>query len=93
MSVERISLGQLVRSNAGRDCGQVYLIVGFETPACLLLADGRGRKAAAPKKKNIRHISVLKSIDKGVAAKIASGAAVTDEEIRQAIRSCECTGD
>jgi len=91
--VERIAVGQLVRSNTGRDSGHVYLILGFVGPATLLLADGRGRSAAKPKRKNIRHISVLKSIDKGVAAKFASGEAATDEEIRQAIRAYVCTGE
>lgn len=91
MPDERISMGQLVRSHAGRDSESVYLIIGFAGPATLLLADGRGRKAANPKRKNIRHISVLKSIDKGVAAKIARGDAVTDEEIRQAINAFVCT--
>jgi hypothetical protein len=91
--VERISIGQLVRSNTGRDSGHVYLIIGSAGPATLLLADGRGRRAAKPKRKNIRHISVLKSIDKGVAAKIARGEAATDEEIRQVIRDYVYTGE
>lgn len=93
MPVDRISLGQLVKSHAGRDSGHVYLVVGLKTPTMALVADGRDRKVAKPKKKNIRHISVLKSIDKGVAAKIASGLAVTDEEVRQAIHACVCTGE
>ncbi len=91
MSVARISVGQLVRSNAGRDSGHVYLVIGSVGPATLLLADGRGRGAAKPKRKNIRHISVLKSVDRGVAAKLAGGQ-TTDEEIRQAIRAYVCTG-
>jgi ribosomal protein L14E/L6E/L27E len=91
--VDRISLGQLVRSHAGRDRDHVYLVVGLKTPTMVLMADGRDRKVANPKKKNIRHISVLKSIDKGVAAKIASNLAVTDEEVRQAIHACVCTGE
>jgi large subunit ribosomal protein L14e len=90
--VARISVGQLVRSNAGRDSGHVYLVIGAVGPATLLLADGRGRRAARPKRKNIRHISVLKFIDKGVAAKV-DGRQATDEEIRQAIRAYVNTGE
>ncbi|MDR3564674.1 MAG: KOW domain-containing RNA-binding protein [Negativicutes bacterium] len=93
MPVEKISLGQLVRSKAGRDRGQVYLVVGFAEISLLLLANGRDRKVTKPKKKNIRHISVLKSIDKGVAAKIACDQAATDEEIRHAISAWINTGE
>lgn len=93
MPVEKVSLGQLVKSNAGRDTGQIYLIVGILNPAAVWLADGRSRKAAKPKKKNIRHISVLGTIDNGVAAKIASGKMVTDEEIRQVVNTCMRTGE
>jgi large subunit ribosomal protein L14e len=87
------SLGQLVQSIAGRDTGRIYLIVGFEPPARVWVADGRGRKTAGPKRKNIRHIRVLKTVDQAVATKIARGASVTDEDIRQAIRNCQSAGE
>jgi hypothetical protein len=69
------------------------MLVGFVTPSMVLLADGRNRKVSEPKKKNVRHISVLKSIDNGVAAKIAGRLKITDEEIRQIINTCVCTGE
>ena len=86
MSVVNISMGQLVTSIAGRDETQVYLVVGIKNNKVLLLANGRERKMANPKGKNIRHVNVLKSIAKGVAAKLQSGMKITDEEIRQAIQ-------
>ena len=93
MPFERIVPGQLVRSTAGRDLDQVYLVVGFTPPALALLADGRSRKVARPKKKNVRHISVLRSIDEVVAAKLAGGMTVTDEEIRRAVGACISAGE
>ena len=86
MSVVNISMGQLVTSTAGRDEMQVYLVVGITNNQVLLLANGRERKMANPKRKNIRHVNVLKSIAKGAAEKLQSGVKVTDEEIRQAIQ-------
>ncbi len=86
MSVVNISMGQLVTSTAGRDEMQVYLVVGITNNQVLLLANGRERKMANPKRKNIRHVNVLKSIAKGAAEKLQSGIKVTDEEIRQAIQ-------
>ncbi|MBP2655355.1 MAG: hypothetical protein H6Q73_2924 [Firmicutes bacterium] len=93
MPVDGIRLGQVVRSNAGRDKGNIYLVVGFSAPQEAWLADGRSRRAANPKRKNVRHISVLGLIDKGVAAKLAGGLKADDEDIRQAIKACVCTGE
>jgi ribosomal protein L14E/L6E/L27E len=86
VSVVNISMGQLVTSIAGRDEMQVYLVVGITNNNVLLLANGRERKMLNPKRKNIRHVNVLKSIAKGAAEKLQSGMKVTDEEIRQAIQ-------
>lgn len=93
MPLERIVIGQLVKSQAGRDFGSHYVVVDFSGPSFVLLADGRTRRVNKPKKKNIRHVSVLKIFDKGIAAKNAGGRAVTDEDIRAAIKACGCTGD
>ncbi|AIF50146.1 MULTISPECIES: KOW domain-containing RNA-binding protein [unclassified Pelosinus] len=86
MSVVNISMGQLVTSVAGRDQMQVYLVVGIKNNKILSLVNGRERKIANPKQKNIRHVNVLKSIAKGLAEKLQSGMKITDEEIRQAIQ-------
>jgi ribosomal protein L14E/L6E/L27E len=79
-------MGQLVTSVAGRDQMQVYLVVGIKNNKILSLVNGRERKMANPKQKNIRHVNVLKSIAKGLAEKLQSGMKITDEEIRQAIQ-------
>jgi len=86
VSVVNISMGQLVTSVAGRDQMQVYLVVGIKNNKILSLVNGRDRKMANPKQKNIRHVNVLKSIAKGLAEKLQSGMKITDEEIRQAIQ-------
>lgn len=90
MPVDRIVPGQAVRSLAGRDRGRLYVVVGF-SPPYVLVADGRDRGADRPKKKNVRHVGVVKYVDEGVAAKIAGGAKATDGELRAALRAAAGT--
>jgi hypothetical protein len=90
--VNRIAFGQAVYSLAGRDQGRLYLVVGF-APPYVLVADGRGRGADRPKKKNVRHVGVLKYVDEGVAARIAGGKSATDREIRAALRAADTSRD
>lgn len=82
--------GQLVRSLAGRDKGQYYLVLDQEN-GFLLVADGRKHPVTAPKKKNPLHLQTTYR----VAADLNAAARVdppTNEEIRAAIAellSCE----
>ncbi|EAX47680.1 conserved hypothetical protein [Thermosinus carboxydivorans Nor1] len=78
-------LGQIVASTSGRDAGHVYVVVGIVPPNFLLLADGRGRRIANPKKKNVRHVKRVQPVVTHLADKFASGAKVTDEDLRQAL--------
>lgn len=48
--------GQLVRSRAGRDRGKHYLVIKIMNSREVLLADGRSRPLARPKKKNVIHL-------------------------------------
>ncbi len=48
--------GQLVRSRAGRDHGEHYVILEIEGPRQVLLVNGRNRSLDHPKRKNTTHI-------------------------------------
>ena len=90
MSLNKIAIGQLVRSAAGRDSGHIYIVVGGKEPRFVLLSDGRERSVGAPKTKNVRHVSVMNVIAREVAEKIRAGKPVADNEIRRAISAlCE----
>jgi len=54
--VEDFRPGQLVRSLAGRDKDEHYLVIKLLSPRQVLLANGRSRKLGRPKKKNIAHL-------------------------------------
>ena len=85
-----IHLGHIVISSAGRDAGHTYVVVGWHKPQTLLVADGRGRKIAGPKKKNVKHVT-RRSIANYVAQALNGGLRVTDEAIRQALAHIEDT--
>lgn len=91
MPNEAINFGHIVISSAGRDAGHAYVVVGWYKPQILLVADGRGRKVASPKKKNIKHVR-SHSIANHVAEALDSDFKVTDEAIRQDLAHIEATG-
>ncbi len=49
-------LGLLVKSLAGRDAGEYYLVVGILESNFVLVANGLNRPLRHPKKKNLRHL-------------------------------------
>jgi hypothetical protein len=69
----------------------VYLVIGVESPSAVLVADGRTRVVARPKRKNVKHLE-FGAPAAGVAERLASGMAITDEEIRAAIAATTVSG-
>lgn len=53
--------GMLAMSRAGRDKGNVYVIIREEAEY-VYLADGKNRTVNRPKRKNKRHIQIIKKI-------------------------------
>ena len=80
--------GWIVRSTAGHDKDTLYCVVGLDDQNDrLLLANGKRRKAAAPKAKQPRHVEVL---DRGgfsnpTIGRLKQGVPVTDRELRAAL--------
>lgn len=50
-----LEVGQIVKSTAGHDKGDLLVVAGFEGKA-VLVCDGKSRPLERPKKKNVRHI-------------------------------------
>ena len=78
--------GWIVRSAAGRDKGTLLCVLGQEVDF-LLLADGKRRKAAAPKRKKAGHVDMVCRGDfrHPVIRKLEDGLAVSDSELRRAL--------
>ena len=49
--------GSAVISKAGGDSGKTYIVLGFDEKGYALVADGKRHLLAAPKKKNVKHLS------------------------------------
>ncbi|MBR6615668.1 MAG: KOW domain-containing RNA-binding protein [Lachnospiraceae bacterium] len=79
-----LSIGQVVRANAGREKGLFMVVCGFEGDEYVLLTDGQTRKFISPKKKKIKHVSKTNTILADVAEMIKTDA-ITDKRIRNAL--------
>lgn len=52
-------IGAVVQSKAGRDRYRLYIITGVTQDGRALIANGRLHTLAKPKKKKLRHLTVL----------------------------------
>lgn len=53
-------IGAVVKSKTGRDRYRLYVIVGVTEDGRALIANGRLHTLEKPKKKNLRHLTVLR---------------------------------
>lgn len=72
--------GYLAYSLAGHDKGEVYLITG-EDDGCVYAVNGRSRTVDRPKRKNKKHMQVIKK-----AGRITDISSVTNEETKRLIK-------
>ena len=85
-SRRRITMGQLVRSLAGRDLGHIYMVIRCEGDSFVWLADGRKRLLATPKRKNTLHLQPFNRIAADLIEHLETSTA-TDEQVRAAIKA------
>ena len=82
--------GRIVEARAGRDRGKLFYVVGATPDGTrLLLADGKGRKAARPKEKSPGHVAGVpwdaQGLPHSVTLKLQRGETVSDRELRRAL--------
>lgn len=75
---------QIVCSLAGRDKGDLFCVMDTDG-VYLLLADGKRRKAASPKRKKAKHVNGLGMCNDPALAKLSRGEGVTNRELRRAL--------
>ena len=78
-------IGKIVYSNAGRDSGRIFIIIGIEDENYVLLTDGNMRRLEKAKKKKIKHIIATDFSDENVSEKLQKGEKVTNADIRKGI--------
>ena len=79
-----IAKADIVRSDAGRDRGKLFIVLAVEGEY-LLLADGKGRKVEDPKRKKRRHVLFVAAEETRVSEKIKNNEKITNSEIRRTL--------
>ena len=87
MSGVRDYTGWIVRSEAGRDKGGLLCVVGMDRERKrMLLADGKRRKLARPKAKQIVHVTqITGDFDCPAIRRLRRGEPLSDKELRRAL--------
>lgn len=81
--MERITRGMLAWSRAGHDAGTLYLV--YDTQGDFVyLCDGKSRGCGKPKKKNRKHIQIIRKIPCELES--WNGETLRDEEIRAILK-------
>lgn len=82
--------GMLASSKVGHDKGDIYVIIREETEY-VYLVDGKLRTLEKPKRKNKKHIQIIKkAVEPSFAEKIRNGQA-DDSEIRRILKEYKLT--
>ena len=76
--------GEIVLSLKGHDAGGLFCVVSTEE-GFARIADGKGRKLAAPKRKAIRHLRGVGTSAHPAIARLQRGESVTDRQLRRAL--------
>ena len=79
-----IAKSSIVRSDAGRDKGKLFIVIAVQGEY-LLLADGKSRKVESPKRKKRKHVLFVAADDNRVSQKIISNEKVTNSELRRTL--------
>ena len=81
-----IAKSDIVRSDAGRDRGKIFIVLAVEGEY-LLLADGKSRRVESPKRKKRRHVQAAFQTESRIAEKIRNGEKVLNSELRKELAS------
>ena len=79
-----IAKSNIVRSDAGRDKGKLFVVLAVEGEY-LLLSDGKSRKVESPKRKKRRHVLFVAADENRLSDKIKSEEKITNSELRRTL--------
>lgn len=78
-----IAVGQVVKSRAGRDKGNIFLVLDIIDDKYIYVVDGDIRKLDNPKKKKITHVIVYNTIIPELKEKMKSGVKINNAYIKK----------
>lgn len=82
-----VSVGQVVRSKAGRDKGKRFIVLDLIEDKYVFISDGSLRKVKKPKKKKLKHIELTEVIIYDISEKIMNNVKLEDAEIRKHLKA------
>lgn len=85
---KQIDVGSVVKAIAGRDDGQYFVVIEKINEEYVLIANGKNRSMAKPKKKKIKHLKSIGVKIDNIADKLLDGKKVLDFEVLSAIKEC-----
>lgn len=80
---DKVKIGQVVKSKAGRDSGRVFLILSILDEEYVEVVDGDLRTLNRPKKKKIKHLAIYNSIAWEFSDKLNKNIEINDAIIRR----------
>lgn len=83
--MKEFEFGGLVISMAGRDKGELFVIIGTEEEY-VILADGKHRIMAKPKRKKKKHVQYMKYQCSDLKARRDTSGIITDDMIRRELK-------
>lgn len=82
---ERYQFAKFVRSKAGHDKNQLYIIIDVAGDY-VYVVDGRLKTLEKPKRKNVKHIQIINDIDMELVRKRKNNEIISNEDIKKAIK-------
>lgn len=87
MESDRIVLGQVVHSKAGRDKDKYFLIVGILNKDYVLISDGDLRKIEKPKKKKLKHLVIHEILASNIKEKFEANMKINNSDVKNYLNS------
>ncbi len=89
LDTKELTIGQFVRSKAGRDKGRVFIIVDVIDDQYVLVADGDLRRIGNPKKKKVKHLAKFNLLSELIVRRNNQNLTVTNLMLRTEIDKLE----
>lgn len=80
-----MDIGRVVLATAGRDKGNIFVIVGKLDEEYVFISNGTNRSIDKPKKKKVKHLVLQPDFLEVIEEKILKGQKVFDAEIRKSL--------
>jgi ribosomal protein L14E/L6E/L27E len=82
-STDDLSVGQVVKSRAGRDKGRIFVVLDIIDKEYVYVVDGDLRKLDNPKKKKVKHLVVYNTVLQEFKNKIDNNIRINNSYVRK----------